>query len=343
MTPITRENWKVAQELSQYCSIKHTTASYLESTIVDGKYLIQSQNRAGQGGKEERILYFGTFYTDDRDCVEKTKNMLNDVWRNALIPSVSTLDTLIKTMPAAAPSSESRQQSPKSGDLHRKLALEGKEKKEVLLEKDVLNKIISGKKYPAKNWPNDIIRFYGSNGIATIHPPASFNLPDMAIWAMHNDKLSSFGVADCLFVHLWLETPKGGAYVPVAFVSDNPEVIEFHKKIATGVPSGQNAHLIRKDALQIHVLGNTLFVGWTTPIPLFPTLQSLPPSCIMFEGYNPLKTGANELGYPSGIKIINEFNGFDAFVTFFHPASKYSGPGTDGIVLRDVITTVYPP
>jgi hypothetical protein len=30
-------------------------------------------------------------------------------------------------------------------------------------------------------------------------------------------------------------------------------------------------------------------------------------------------------------------------VTFFHPASKYSGPGTDGRINRDVVTTIHPP
>ncbi len=43
---------------------------------------------------------------------------------------------------------------------------------------------------------------------------------------------------------------------------------------------------------------------------------------------------------PSGVKFIMEGNGFDAFVTFFHPISKYAGPGTDGIMGREVISTV---
>jgi hypothetical protein len=34
-----------------------------------------------------------------------------------------------------------------------------------------------------------------------------------------------------------------------------------------------------------------------------------------------------------------EANRFDAFVTFFHPSSKYSGPRTDGIFNRNVFFT----
>jgi len=339
MAPVTRENWQAAQELSQCCSIRHAPTSYLESTLVDGKHLVQSKNQPPYEGKQERIPYFGTFYTNDQEYIEKSKSMLNHVWRSASVPSVPTLDSVIKSMPAVAPSSEG--EHPRSRP-DRPYILDGKAKREILLEKDVLNKIINAKKYSAKNWPNDIIRFYGSNGLAVIHPPVNFNLPDMAIWAMHHNKQSSFGAADCLLVFLWLETPKGNAYVPVAAVSDNSENLKFHKTIGAGTPSGQNGHLVKKDVLQIRVHGNTLFAGWTIPIPLFPPPLSLPPSCILFEGYSPLTTGVSEFRYPSGVKVTAEFNGLDAFVTYFHPESKYSGPGTDGRLNRDLITTMHP-
>jgi sugar-specific transcriptional regulator TrmB len=344
MAPITRENWQPIQELLRYCSIRHTPTTHIESTIIDGKHLIQSKNQPPYEENRERIPYFGTFDTTDREYVEKIKSKLDDLWRNALIPSVSTLDSIMRPIPPNAPSFDGKQTHPESENQHRKLGLEVEVNREILLEKDVLNKIISGKKYPAKNWPKDIIRLYGSNGLAVIHPAAQFNLPDMAIWAMHLNKQSSFGAADCLLIFLWLENPKGGAYVPVAFVSDNLGQIEFHKVVAAGTPSGQfNAHLIRKDALQIRIHGNTFFAAWAIPIPLFPTSRILPPSCLLFEGYGPLTTGVAEFKYPSGVKVTNEFNGLDALVTYFHPASKYSGPGTDGRLNRDLITTMHPP
>jgi hypothetical protein len=46
---------------------------------------------------------------------------------------------------------------------------------------------------------------------------------------------------------------------------------------------------------------------------------------------------------PSGYKSEIEENFFDAFVTFMHPSSKYSGPGTDGCFARDYILTNTPP
>jgi len=74
-----------------------------------------------------------------------------------------------------------------------------------------------------------------------------------------------------------------------------------------------------------------------------PSKYTLPPACILLENYNELRTRATEFTYPSGVKANVEVNGYDAFVTFFHPASKYSGPGTDGVIGRDVVAIMHPP
>jgi hypothetical protein len=100
---------------------------------------------------------------------------------------------------------------------------------------------------------------------------------------------------------------------------------------------------LKKDELQIQVHGNTLFAGWTVPIPLFPPQYCLPPGAILFEGYGKVKPLVNTYTLPSGTVIIHEANGLEAFATFFHPASKYAGSGTDGTMARDLIMTVYPP
>ena len=343
MAPITKDNLQVAQELSQFCSIRHTRSGSVESTLVDGKHLVQSKEQVSHDGKRERIPYFGTFYSNDIDYVKKTKDMLDETWKKALVVSTSTFDSMFKVNPTAMPRLEREQIRPRMDSPHRKFILDVKSKRKVILEKEVLDKVIRGKKYSAKNWPRDIVRYYGSNGLAVIHPPVSFNLPDMTIWANYSNKQSSFGAADSLVVFLWLETPRGNAYVPVAFVSDNNGLVEFHKTIAAGMPSEHNAHLVRKSEIQIRVHGNTLFAGWTIPIQLHPASFILPPACITFEGYGPLTATTTEFNYPSGVKFVAEANGFDAFVTFFHPTSKYCGPGIDGRVHRDLVTSIYPP
>jgi len=108
-------------------------------------------------------------------------------------------------------------------------------------------------------------------------------------------------------------------------------------------PAGQNIRLVKKDEVQIRTHGNTLFAGWTKEIPLLSSKHILQPACILIEGYGQLKTDTYTMLYPSGHKIVVERNGCEAFVTFFHPKSKYSGPGTDGFFARDFVATTYPP
>lgn len=131
--------------------------------------------------------------------------------------------------------------------------------------------------------------------------------------------------------------------MPVAHVADNPKGLEWAKVYFAGTPAAQNSRLLRKDELQIQVHGNTLFAGWTVPIPLFPPQYTLPPACLLVEGYGRLKTSVINFAMPSGATAIMEANGFDAFATFFHPASKYAGPGTDATLGRDMVLTAYPP
>ena len=64
---------------------------------------------------------------------------------------------------------------------------------------------------------------------------------------------------------------------------------------------------------------------------------------MQIEGYGNIRTVGYRTTEPSGFKHDIEQNYFDAFVTFFHPSSKYSGPGTDAVFCRDYISTNYPP
>ena len=336
MAPVTNENLQAAQGLLKYCLVRHVPTSYMDTVIVDGKRLLQSQIFTNL-----KPVLTPNFYTDDSEYVEKTKKMLNDVWRNASIPSPVTLESILKpNLLTVAPLSEEEYAWSRPDGAYQKMSHGVKEEIGIVTEKDVLNMIIYAKKYPAKNWPRDIIRLYGSSGTAVIHPPNSFNLPDMLLWFVHENKQSSFGETDRLFVYLWLDTPNGHAFVPVASVTDNPTNVEFEKIRFAGTPAGQNVQLIKKDNLQIRFHGKTVFAGWTTPIPLLPSEYTLPPSCILLEGYSRLKTGSMDYELPSGVKTRSEYNGFDAFVTFFHPSSKYSGPGTDGTIGRDIVVTI---
>jgi hypothetical protein len=64
---------------------------------------------------------------------------------------------------------------------------------------------------------------------------------------------------------------------------------------------------------------------------------------MLVEGYGESRTGGYTLLFPNGMKSENEGISFDAFVTFIHPATKYSAPGTNGVLVRDYMTKNIPP
>ena len=344
MAPIISENIGTAEQLAKICAIKHVPENYPEATIVDGKHFFQYKTPATNKEKHAMTQHFkNIFYTNDSEYVKKMKNMLYDVWKNAHVPSSVTVESILR---------KSRKlKAPLPKDIHHPayfkklsgISFEERKRSATTTEKDILDKIINAPDFVGQNRPKGLMKLYGSMASAAIHPPDHFNLPDMVISLFHVEKHSAFGEEDAMLIYLWLETQKGHAYVPVAYVGDNPEAQDIWKTWLAGTPGGQNVQLVKKDSLQIRIHGKTLFAGWAIPIPLLNSSLNLPPACLLIEGYGKIKTETYDMFSPSGYRTEIERSGFDAFVTFFHPSSKYSGPGTDGFFARDYVATTYPP
>jgi HTH-type transcriptional regulator, sugar sensing transcriptional regulator len=345
MAPITRSNLQTALLLSEFCMVRHVSTSYLNTTVIDRKQLFQFKyRRSVQKNPIEATSFENTYYTNDSDYVEKINRVLDSVWENSYPASAVTIEDITKPpRPAIAPVPDDEFSVSRKGSSHQKNIIGVEEKPRVVTEEYVLNKIINSKRIPVRILSEDTVYLYGSWATAVFHPPTSFNLPDLIIVAIHCNKQSSFGGSDSLQIHAWLETPNGHTFVPVATIGDNPEGVEWAKAYFAGTPAAQNCRVIRKDELQIQVHGNTVFAGWTVPIPLFPPKYILPPACLLVEGYGKIKTSVITFSMPTGTTAIMESNGFDGFATFFHPASKYAGPGTDATVSREMIMTAYPP
>jgi sugar-specific transcriptional regulator TrmB len=338
MAPIARENFEFSRVLSEFCDVRHVSKSSFTTIIIDGYHLFQFRTKFPKVSSEVSHYFGSSSYTNNFEHVEKTRLILNNIWNKALALSKVKLESMPSSSPETNPISEVFYQS----DRIKSLPCVEESVEGTLTEKEVINKIINAKRVIARNPLTDINVQYGSSARGVIHPPSSFNLPDMRIAVSHWNKQSSWGAEDWITIYLWLETLDGYFYVPVAHVTDNPEAVEFRKGVYAGTPAGQNVILVRRDMLEVRVQSNTLIAGWTIPIPLYPQF-SLPPCCMVFEGHGELKTGSTETTLPSGRTQVHEFNRFEAFVTFFHPSSKYSGPGTDGFFNREVIMTAYPP
>jgi len=341
MAPIICENYEFSKQLSEYCEVRHVPESYLTTILIDRRSLFQFKNPESSKAKSKILPPFeNSFYSDYSGHVEKAKTILNSMWKNSQELSAIKLES---TETSLASEINPLHDLCDTSSFAQALTRMEEHEMGTITEKDVIDKIINAERVIAKDPLKDVNVQYGSYARAVIHPPSHFNLPDMMIHVWHCNKQSSWGAEDWLDVFLWLETSKGYAYVPVAHITDNPRVVEFRKGVWAGTPAAQNINVVRKSMLQVRVQGNTLFAGWTMPIPLYPIQYSLPPACILFEGYGKVKTGKTTTSLPSGKTQVSEFNSLEAFVTFLHPSSKYSGPGTDGVFNREHIMTAFPP
>jgi len=343
MAPITKDNLGAAEEFSKFCEVRHVAASQMSTTIIDEKFLFQFET-SPKNEMELTSPYKAQFYSEDQEYVCRVKVMLDDLWRNAHSPSLITLESLtesplsrLKVVPDDCYSA-SMPDSP-----YQKMLFSIIEKPRTVSEKEVINKIMNAEKCTVKNPLKDTAVLYGKQSSAVIHLNKHLNLPDMIITLSIWNEKSVVGARNSLMVQLWLDTPKGKAFVPVAFVHDGPISLDALKAAFAGFPMVDNLQGMKKEEFQVHAYGNIRFAGWTKPIPLFPPKFVLPPSCILFEGYGKIKPGIIISRLPSGFVSMMEYNGMDAFVTFFHPSSKYSGPGTDGTMNRELIMTFKPP
>ena len=313
MAPLIKDNFEAAKKLSNFCEIRHIHMSFSEIAVIDEKILFQFKglNNLGKSG-----------FSLDKDYIAKIRNNLDAIWKKSTKLSEGTLESVIGPF-GFRPSTMIN----KSRSLDNIRFIDENEK---ITEKEIVEKIFKAKRIPLKDPYKDIHMMYASGGTAIVHPPENFNLPDLLFDINHIDKHSGLGQGDAMIVYLWLQTPKGYAFVPAGGFGDNSNGVAFRKREYAGFPAEENYRLVKKDVLQVHVHGNTLFVGWTEPILLLPPRYVLPPATLLIEGYGEVKTRSFTSIMFSGFRNKTEINGLDAFVTFMHPASNYSGPGTDG-------------
>jgi len=337
LAPVIEKNFQVSQKLLEICEIKHLPISYLGTTLIDGQHLFQFKHSPLKTEDSSALsLFRNTFYTNDLEYIEKTKNMLQDIWEKACVPSAVTIESII------IPTEKGEEQDSSSLIMKnfRKVtsfSIEDDNTPEKLTEKHVLNKILKADKHVATCPSDDASLLFASTGQAIIHPPKFFNLPDMMFHAWHIDDHSTHGGGENLVIHLWTDSPSGSGFVPTAIISNAANKETVLQRIFSGTPAEHNVQFLNKDEFHVRVHGNTLFVGWTVPLILQQPQNILPPCCLLLESVGKVKTGRLSIQYQNGFKNKIEFNAFEALVTFFHPSSQYEGPGTDGIFFREYV------
>jgi hypothetical protein len=282
-----------------------------------------------------------TIYTDDAQYIEKTGNMLNNIWENAQPPSPLTLGTMIQ-QPTSTNKTVFDEYRP---EFKKIVGLRYKDEPQQgkIDESEILKKFANAVRIPAKNPEKDTLRTYGRMGTVIIYPPKKLNLPNLLFQICCANKNSSFGVSNSLAISIQTNIADQQSYLQTVFITDNPKGYNFRKAMHKNQHTAEAVYLLNKNELTVHVSTNGLFAGWTIPIPLFSEKYILPPANIIFEGSGEIKTYSSELKGLLNRTLIYEFNCLEAFVTFMLPSSRYYGPATDGLLYRECIITSYPP
>lgn len=304
MAPITIENMEYAKLLSEYGEVRHVASTYLGTTIVDGKHLFQLKASLSNQDESGNVFSFkNAFYSTDSAYVKKMKNMLEDIWKKAYRPSKVTIHPIMSSPVKVK----------KCLDIKRDL-------------EELPRRLLS-----AARAHEGILS--GIGGDIIIQPPSYLKMPTLRIVCCHFEHAHSKMGSDLLRIDLWLKTPQGEEFVPIAIITNSiPEVITRSKAQFAGTPAGQNVMQVQPEELKVWNKGKTLFVGWTIPIPLLGAKYNLDPACIIFDAFGDEISSTLSYALPSGYIMGIECDGFQAFTNYIGPSWKYSGPGIKGWV-----------
>jgi sugar-specific transcriptional regulator TrmB len=307
LAPITNDNIETAKQLSKICQLKHIPFKFSETTIIDNEHLFQFKTSlSNQGTSLTPSKYENTFYTNDVETLESARILLDNIWKG-VSPSLSA-----QTKPrfnlsvANVANSES---------------------------------IIAFMEKIKTTSPRDLLGGRAAVGTVYLYPPSHFEMPVLRLQIQKYDKQSRYGQGNSLQIEMRLNNPKGYVFVPVAIVETNKNAIVPMIVFFKGTPAAENIQLVSTNQLQIKTQGNTLFVGWTVSIPLPPISQSLPPSCMLLEGYGQIRHVTRSEQLPSGHNVTWESDITDALVNFLDPLSMYAGPGTHAIMSTNALST----
>jgi sugar-specific transcriptional regulator TrmB len=338
MAPISRENLKACLDLLEFCEVRHIPNEYMKTIIIDEKHLFQFKLPESQIKDEiAAVSSKQTVYSNDFEYVEKTKKMLLDIWKKSVIPSAVTAGSIIEQQLSSSDHLFAKKSKDKFVDVvYTSGQFYKNPQTNKITVKDVISKIEAYKK-GTKSVDNQNTVLCGALGYALIRSHNNFNYPDMFIIAYDIDEESTFGAENALVISLEMKALSGlKYYIPVTIIGDNPKATNGWKRDLAGLPAKNNYHLFKRDELHIQTLGNTLFVGWTKPIPLLSNQKPLPPSALLLEATGKIQSRSYEMTLSSGLNQKQRFNYSDAFVTFIHQKTKYQGPSTDGTFVRDI-------
>jgi sugar-specific transcriptional regulator TrmB len=330
MAPITKETLSIAEELLQVCEVRHISSGYVETIIIDGQYLFQSNDPSKNKWPP---FQENTYYSDDATHVKRIASMLENIWANSQTPSMITLRNIVTL------SSREKIDDKHIDNEYRKII--GFEWIKKPHSNDKLNRITHVRnKIPDKEV--GVLHIFGRMGCGVIYPKTDLDLPSFIIQAYQANEKSSFGIENSLLFFVQMKINEKSCYLPSAFVTDNKQGYNFRQKIQENIQTNEKAILVRKGEVTVQSQGNKLIAGWSLSIPLIPPKYILPPSYISFEGYGKRIPYYSEIIGPMNRRIQYRYSSMDAFVNFMYLDKLYSGPASDGMLQSNLNVISYP-
>lgn len=158
MAPVDLDNLEKAQKLSKQYEIKHVPISYLTMMITDNKHLFMFKTAPLDHEEDTYPFYLrNTFYTNDQKYVERTGELLNDIWKRGTNITETASENLTGTPVIQVPSSTNIVEIAETmlkNSVTSVLVTENHAVIGIINQKDILEKILKPsadpKKIPAK-------------------------------------------------------------------------------------------------------------------------------------------------------------------------------------------------
>jgi sugar-specific transcriptional regulator TrmB len=337
MAPIIDENQDAAKQLEKCTQIHHIGRGDLGTTIIDGKHLFQFRNLPIDQDLSKQLFLGNAYYSNDSEYVSKMKMQMEDIWRSSPEPSYEPWKFSFGSPPKRIPFSTSN---------FPYITKTTKDIDNADILKNNSNETQNSRTSPKENVENNMqdmitakvsVTAYGWIAHGIIRLPSQYKIPTMEIDVIHFDDKSAFGGGHFILFNLWLKTPLGQSFVPVAALMNQEGAIHIRPVLA-GKPAYENIVLIEPNKqLEVFRKDNMVFAGWTVNVPLPPLEINLGPSSLFFEGHGPSQRKTQTLHFSSGYTTHLEFDKIPAFVTFMTTPLPYVGTGIQGHLANNYV------
>jgi sugar-specific transcriptional regulator TrmB/CBS domain-containing protein len=159
MTSIDLDNLEAAKKLSELYEVKHVSIGYLTMMLADGRDLFIFKAPPLEDASESPFYLRNVFYTNDRMFVERTSELLNDIWKRGTLISeiggspmgtsvteVSSSDSVLKVADKLL-----------KNNVNSILVSKGGEVVGIVDQRDILKKVVMGGKDPKNTCASDIM------------------------------------------------------------------------------------------------------------------------------------------------------------------------------------------